>query len=69
MLSITSDSVLLSTRCSQKMQHLGCLIIADDNKVAHFVEKPEDLLPTHVNCGIYLLEKLVIANFEIKLMT
>jgi len=60
MLSIPSDSVLLSTRCSQKMQHLGCLIIADNNKVAHFVEKPEDLLSTHVNCGIYLLNKVVI---------
>ena len=51
------QNIMLTAKSEQKRQTLGCLIVDDDSddKIVHFVEKPENFLPSHISCGVYLL--------------
>ena len=61
-------SIMCCLPSSSKKSTLGNCIIEkcskskniEMNRIIHFVEKPKDLLPTHISTGIYLLD---LANF------
>merc|ERR1711881_112042 len=54
--SDTNASTMLTTEIDSPKQTLGCLVVDEKtSKIRHFVEKPEDFLATHINCGVYLL--------------
>jgi len=52
----TGGNVMLTAKSEMKRQTLGCLVVSEENEqILHFVEKPDDFLPTHISCGVYLL--------------
>lgn len=52
-----ANGVILGTRVAKGIAaNYGAIIADDDNKVLHYVEKPEESVSTLVNGGIYLLD-------------
>ncbi|XP_043277781.1 mannose-1-phosphate guanyltransferase alpha-A [Venturia canescens] len=47
---------IMSTEATrQQSLNYGCLVMAKDGKVSHYVEKPSTFVSTLINCGVYVI--------------
>ena len=60
-LNSLDQNIMLTAKSEQRRQTLGCLVVdKQTDKILHFVEKPENFLPSHISCGVYLLNSNVL---------
>lgn len=48
-------TIMATEATRQQSLNYGCIVLAKDGKVSHYVEKPSTFVSTLINCGVYLV--------------
>ena len=48
-------TIMATEATRQQSLNYGCIVLAKDDKVSHYVEKPSTFVSTLINCGVYIV--------------